>query len=288
MARLLVVLGHAWGRTQLKDRLRLPEGLAARYRMVGASGPMVQLFARIDRMIRVDAPVLITGESGTGKELVARAIHKNSARAGKPFVPVNCGALPDNLVQSELFGHERGAFTGAHQRKAGSFETANGGTNFLDEIGDLPMEQQANLLRFLQEKTIVRIGSTQLTRIDARVIAATHVDLERAVEAGCFREDLFYRLNVLHLDVPPLRERGRDIELLISAAFKQFDQQKNHLVHGIGQDAMRAALAYNWPGNVRELMNRVQRAMIMSENRLITAEDMGLPSSRLASNVITL
>ncbi|HZP85225.1 MAG TPA: sigma-54 dependent transcriptional regulator [Burkholderiales bacterium] len=288
MGRLLVVLGHAWGRTRLKDRIRLPQGLAGRYAMVGASEPMMQLFAKIERMTRVDAPVLITGESGTGKELVARAIHKNSERAHGPFVPVNCGALPDNLVQSELFGHERGAFTGAHQRKAGSFEIANGGTVFLDEIGDLPLEQQANLLRFVQEKTIVRVGSTHHLRIDARVIAATHVDLERAVEANRFRQDLFYRLNVLHLSVPPLRARGRDIELLINAAFKQFAPQKNPVVQGFSQEAIRAALAYSWPGNVRELMNRVQRAMIMSENRLITAEDLALPDAPVGGNVITL
>jgi DNA-binding NtrC family response regulator len=286
--RLLVILGHALGRVALKHTLNRRLEWVGRYQMVGKSRPMLDLYAKLDRVTRVDAPVLITGESGTGKELVARAIHEHSRRAAGPFVPVNCGGLPDSLVHSELFGHERGSFTGAHQRKIGSIEAASGGTIFLDEIGDLPLELQANLLRFLQEKIIVRVGSTQRIPIDVRVIAATHVELERAVREGRFREDLFYRLNVLHLCVPPLRERAGDIELLVTSFFEEFSSQKNSTVHGFGREALRAMASYSWPGNVRELMNRVQHAMIMSEHRLITPADLGLTSASAPKNVITL
>jgi len=286
--RLLVILGHAHGRVALKHNLNRRHEWVGRYQMVGRSRAMLDLYAKLDRVTRVDAPVLVTGESGTGKELVARAIHEHSRRARGPFVPVNCGGLPDSLVHSELFGHERGSFTGAHQRKIGSIEASSGGTIFLDEIGDLPLELQANLLRFLQEKTIVRVGSTQRIPIDTRVIAATHVDLDKAVRTGRFREDLFYRLNVLHLWVPPLRERGGDIELLVQALFEEFSSQKNAAVQGFSREAMRSMAAYSWPGNVRELMNRVQHAMIMSEHRLITPADLGLSSASAPKNVITL
>jgi DNA-binding NtrC family response regulator len=286
--RLLVILGHALGRVTLKHNLNRTQEWLGRYQMVGKSRPMLDLYAKLDRVTRVDAPVLITGESGTGKELVARAIHEHSRRASGPFVPVNCGGLPESLVHSELFGHERGSFTGAHQRKIGSIEAASGGTIFLDEIGDLPLELQSNLLRFLQEKMIVRVGSTQRIPMDVRVIAATHVDLDKAVREGRFREDLFYRLTVLHLPVPPLRERGGDIELLVEALFKEFANQKNIVVQGFGSEAMRAMATYAWPGNVRELMNRVQHAMIMSEHRLITPADLGLSSPSVPKHVITL
>jgi DNA-binding NtrC family response regulator len=286
--RLLVILGHADGRVALKHNLNRHQEWVGRYQMVGKSRPMLDLYAKLDRVTRVDAPVLITGESGTGKELVARAIHQHSRRGRGPFVPVNCGGLPESLVHSELFGHERGSFTGAHQRKIGSIEAASGGTIFLDEIGDLPLELQANLLRFLQEKTIVRVGSTQRIAIDVRVIAATHVNLEKAVREGSFREDLFYRLHVLHLHVPALRERAGDIELLVQALFEEFAEQKNSVVQGFSREAMRAMVTYAWPGNVRELMNRVQHAMIMCEHRLIRAVDLGLASASTGSNVITL
>ncbi|MCC7548094.1 MAG: sigma-54-dependent Fis family transcriptional regulator [Burkholderiales bacterium] len=286
--RLLVILGHAWGRVQLRGHTRSAPLVPESNGMIGASPVMQRLFTHIGRLTQVDAPVLITGESGTGKELVARAIHARSARRDGPFVPVNCGALPDTLVQSELFGHERGAFTGAHQTKPGNIEIADRGTIFLDEIGDLPLDQQVNLLRFLQDRTIVRVGSTRALKIDARVIAATHVDLERAVSEGAFREDLFYRLNVLQLHVPALRDRGPDIELLMRAFFERFAAQKNSGVQGFAQEAVRAAMQYAWPGNVRELMNRVQRGMIMGEHRLITAEDLGLNSGQRSGKVITL
>jgi DNA-binding NtrC family response regulator len=256
--------------------------------MIGASPAMLQLYRRIDRVVGVDSPVLITGESGTGKELVARAIHKYSARAKGPFVAVNCGAFPENLIQSALFGHERGAFTGAHQRRIGSIEAAAGGVIFLDEIGDLQLDLQANLLRFLQEKTIVRLGSTQRIQVDVRVIAATNIDLQRAVEMGRFREDLYYRLSVLNLQVPRLSAREGDLDLFTELMLKEFEGLKNPRVRGFSQDALRAMRAYSWPGNVRELINRVQHAMVMSENRLITPGDLELPPPASEANVASL
>ncbi len=224
--RLLVTLGHAHGRAEMKHNLNKSPEWVGRYQMVGKSPPMLALYSMLDRVTKVDAPVLIIGESGTGKELVARAIHENSSRARGPFVPVNCGGLAENLIHSELFGHEKGAFTGAYQRKIGSLETAAGGVIFLDEIGDLPLGLQANLLRFLQEKTVVRLGSTERIHIDVRVVAATHVDLQKAVAEGRFREDLYYRLNVLHLKLPPLRERPGDVELFAHALFGNFSSKK--------------------------------------------------------------
>ncbi|NMG14421.1 sigma-54 dependent transcriptional regulator [Aromatoleum bremense] len=278
--RLMVTLGHAYGKALMLQNIegcstRTGDG-DSRFGMVGRHARMLQLFNQIDKIVGVDAPVLIGGESGTGKELVANAIHRYSARAGSPFVTMNCGAIAPNLIQSELFGHERGAFTGAHQRKIGNIEAAHRGVLFLDEIGDLPLDLQGNLLRFLQEKTIVRVGSTERIRLDVRVIAATHVDLERAVEQGRFREDLFYRLNVLHLKVPPLRERTSDIPLLANSIFAQNRHQKSSQVKGFSSEAVHAMWEYPWPGNVRELINRVQYAMIMTESKLIAAADLGI------------
>jgi transcriptional regulator with PAS, ATPase and Fis domain len=201
---------------------------------------------------------------------------------------VNCGGLAENLIHSELFGHEKGAFTGAYQRKIGSLETAAGGVIFLDEVGDLPLGLQANLLRFLQEKTIVRLGSTEHIHIDVRVVAATHVDLQKAVAEGRFREDLYYRLNVLHLNLPPLRDRPGDVELFTRALFAELQQQKNPVVQGFSHEALRAMNDHEWPGNVRELVNRVQRAVIMSEHRLVSATDLGLSTPRDGDNVTTL
>jgi DNA-binding NtrC family response regulator len=275
--RLNVVLGRAYGMAQLGRRVSdAVQACPAKHPMIGDSPIMLDLYRSLDKIARADAPVLISGESGTGKELAASAIHRNSVRHRGPFVAVNCGALPPNLIQSELFGHEKGSFTGAHQRKIGSIEAAAGGVVFLDEIGDLGLDLQANLLRFLQERTIVRVGSTQAIPIDVRVIAATHIDLARAVAEGRFREDLFYRLNVLHLDVPPLRARMGDITLLANAMFSKFHNEKSPQVKGFSIDALSAMEAYAWPGNVRELINRVQHAMIMCDGRLIMPDDLGL------------
>jgi len=221
--------------------------------------------------------VLIGGESGTGKELVARAIYNYSSRSGKPFVAVNCGAIPTNLIQSELFGHEKGAFTGASQRKIGSIEAANGGVLFLDEIGDLPLGMQVNLLRVLQDRVITRLGSTQSIPVDFRLVAATHVDLQEAISAARFREDLFYRLNVIHLQLPPLRERLGDVRLLAETVLRNFSSvTPRRKVSGFTSEAISALESFHWPGNVRELINRVHRAVIMTDSKLITAADLGL------------
>jgi DNA-binding NtrC family response regulator len=287
--RLLVVVGHALGRAALGQRLPERESeTTGRYGMVGRSARMLDLYRAIDKIVRVDAPVLISGESGTGKELVARAIHDHSTRRRGPFVPVNCGALPVNLVQSELFGHEKGAFTGAHQRRKGSLESAEGGIIFLDEIGDLPLESQASLLRFLQEKKLVRVGSTAPIGVDTRVIAATHVDLAAAVRRREFREDLYYRLNVLHLQMPPLRDRDGDIALHAETVFGKFASQKGPAVKGFSRAALAAMESHNWPGNVRELINRVQKAMIMCDGRRITPVDLGLAARNAEAGSISL
>jgi DNA-binding NtrC family response regulator len=260
----------------------------AEFEMVGTVPAMQKVFDTIRRVASVDAPVFISGESGTGKELAARAIHERSQRAAAPFVAVNCGALPSNLIQSELFGHEKGAFTGASQQKIGQIEAAAGGTLFLDEIGDLPLELQVNLLRFLEEKTIQRIGALDEIHVDVRVLSATHVDLEKAVEEGRFREDLYHRLNVLQVNIPPLRERQDDIEILAKFFFNKFIKEKSMKVRGFSQEALALMRQYHWPGNIRELINRVRRAMVMCEQRLIKPADMGLERRTANRNVITL
>jgi DNA-binding NtrC family response regulator len=282
--RLLNSLGHAYGKALLKARAAFPP-VDFSLSLLGRSEVMRQLFHQMEKIRGVDTPVFLGGESGTGKELVARLIHQHSPRRHAPFVTVNCGALPPTLIQSELFGHEKGAFTGAGERKMGKIEAAQEGTVFLDEIGDLPLELQANLLRFLQEKTIERIGSRQTLAIDARVIAATHVDLEEAVGQGRFREDLYYRLNVLYLKLPPLRERAGDVELLAEAFLKKFVRENRSRVKGFSQQSLRIMNRHPWPGNVRELINRVQRAVVMCETPLITPGDLDL-ERRLASRAL--
>ena len=276
--RLNHTLGHAYGYAEL-ELSGLPDGTIAGQRdmaLVGQSAPVQHLRRQISKVALADAPVLIWGESGSGKELTAHAIHKYSPRAGEPFIAVNCGAIPASLIQSELFGYERGAFTGAVKEKTGLIESAAGGTLFLDEIGDLPLELQANLLRFLQEGTINRVGSARSVKVDVRVIAASHMRLQDAARDGRFREDLLYRLNVLPLTVPALRERKEDLELLVKHFFKVFANDKSPRVTGFSKRAMLAIQAHDWPGNVRELINRIRRAMVMSEGRLITAEDLDL------------
>jgi DNA-binding NtrC family response regulator len=275
LPRLFYSLGHAYGVAIIGDGYDDPHPLDT---MVGGSKAMLALFAQIRKVATVDAPVLITGETGTGKELTALAIHEHSARAHKPFVAVNCGSIPEQLIQSELFGHEKGAFTGAHERKIGKIEAAAGGTLFLDEIGDLPLAMQVNLLRFLQEQCFERVGSTQSLQSDVRVIAATHVDLEAATKQGQFREDLYYRLNVLRLQVPALREREGDAPLLAHYFLQHFAHEKNPNIKGISQAALDAINTYSWPGNVRELINRMRRAMVMSDHAQISIEDLGLPA----------
>jgi len=277
-ATLDYLVGHAYGMVSLCD-LDAPGADAAAQEedeMVGTCEAMQQLFRTIRKVANTDASVFISGESGTGKELTALAIHERSSRRKAPFVPINCGAIPHHLLQSELFGYERGAFTGANQRKIGRVESANGGTLFLDEIGDLPMESQASLLRFLQEGKIERLGGREQIPVDVRIISATHVDLEAAMRDGRFRADLFHRLCVLRVDEPPLRARGKDIEILAHHVLHKFKMDSARRIRGFTPGAIEAMYSYNWPGNVRELINRVRRAIVMAESKLISAEDLDL------------
>jgi DNA-binding NtrC family response regulator len=244
--------------------------------MVGASPSLLHVFDCIRRYAVSNAPVLITGESGTGKELAARAIHERSAWKDGPFVAINCGALPITLIASELFGYEKGAFTGAVARKIGRIESAGGGTVFLDEIGDLPLEVQAHLLRFLQESTIERIGGGKPITINTRVIAATHVDLRKAVANRQFREDLFYRLHVLTLSLPPLRERGDDILLLAKFFLQRFAEEIHREKLELSPETEQFILSYPWPGNVRELIASLRRAVVMEEGPAVRVEALGL------------
>ncbi len=274
--RLNHTLGHAYGYAELSKLSDVAMSSKGDMALVGHSEAIERLRRQIAKIALANAPVLISGESGSGKELTAHAIHNHSLRAGGPFIAVNCGAIPASLIQSELFGYERGAFTGAAKDKRGLIESAAGGTLFLDEIGDLPLELQTNLLRFLQEGTINRVGSSRSIEVDVRVIAASHMHLEDAVKSGIFRQDLLYRLNVLPLAVPALRERKDDLEALSMHFFKVFAHDKNPRLTGFGNRAMLAIKAHDWPGNVRELINRIRRAMVMSEGRLITPEDLDL------------
>ncbi len=287
-AHLSFALGHADGKAQLRARHLHADAHAASHGMVGASEPMQTLYRTIDKVAGADATVLIRGESGTGKELTAQAIHRSSRRSEGPFVAVNCGAIPSALIQSQLFGHEKGAFTSAHRREIGSLEAASGGTLFLDEIGDLPLEAQVSLLRFLQESTITRVGSTEPIKLDVRVVAATHVDLVAAVSERRFREDLFYRLNVLRVEVPPLRAREGDVEALARHVLARHRRDASPSLLGFSEQALAAMRAHSWPGNVRELVNRVHGAMILCENAWITVEDLGLARVHRFSGAVSL
>jgi DNA-binding NtrC family response regulator len=249
--------------------------------MVGNSPAMQRVYDQIRKFSTANAPVLITGESGTGKELVARALHERSAYGSGPFVAINCAALPPTLIAAELFGHEKGAFTGANQRRIGRLESAHGGTIFLDEIGDLPLEQQAHLLRFLQEGTIDRVGGRHPVDVNARVICATNVDLGRAISEGRFREDLYYRLHVLSLHLPSLRARGDDVELLATFFLRKFADDHGRAVAGFSDEAWRCIREHGWPGNVRELISSVRRAIVMADTPWISARDLGLDEPRL-------
>jgi formate hydrogenlyase transcriptional activator len=234
--------------------------------IVGSSKPMRQVVKQVEKVAPSDSTVLILGETGTGKELIARALHRRSRRATRAFVRVNCAAIPQSLIASELFGHEKGAFTGALQRRLGRFEAADGGTLFLDEIGDLPMETQIALLRVLQEREFERVGSNHPIKVDVRLIAATNRDLLAAVAAGTFRQDLFYRLNVFPIAVPALRERAEDIPLLVEYFVGRFAKGSGKNIRHIGKDTLEILRTYHWPGNIRELQNVVERAVILSES----------------------
>jgi transcriptional regulator with PAS, ATPase and Fis domain len=255
-----------------------------RVAIVGESPAMRQVTALVHRFEQTDEPVLITGESGTGKELLARAIHDGSQRAHGPFVAVNCAAIPSGLVASELFGYEKGAFTGAVARTIGQIEYAQGGTLFLDEIGDMPIDLQGHLLRFLQEGQIRRVGARETIRLDVRIVSATNVRLAQAIAEGRFREDLFYRLNVLTLPVPPLRERPEDIAPLAYHFLRAAERDFNRQVHAFSPDAMAALRRNRWPGNVRELMSVVRRAVVIGDGPLIDAAALiGLDDQSMAA-----
>ncbi|MFZ0709902.1 MAG: PEP-CTERM-box response regulator transcription factor, partial [Terrimicrobiaceae bacterium] len=246
--------------------------------MFGTSAQMQGVFSVIRKVAPTQAPVLVLGESGTGKEMAALAIHRRSARKDGPFVAVNCNAIPENLIESELFGHEKGSFTGAHMQRKGLVETAAGGTLFLDEIGDLPSTIQVKLLRFLQEQSFQRVGGRQDLRADARVVAATNADLKEGLKSGKFREDLYFRLAVVVITLPPLRERGDDVGLLAREFLDKFAAENGRTKLTFAPDALRAVIRYPWPGNVRELQNRIRRAVILAEGKRMTVNDLELES----------
>jgi two-component system NtrC family response regulator len=246
--------------------------------LLGTSPQMQRVFSSVRKVATTDAPVLILGESGTGKEMIAQAIHRCSPRRDGPFTAINCSAIPETLLESELFGHEKGSFTGAHVQRKGRIETASGGTLFLDEIGEIPLQLQVKLLRFLQEQRIERVGGRQEIQVDTRVIAATNVDLKKAITAERFREDLYYRLAVVNINLPPLRDREGDILLLAQEFLRRNVAANGKDGLSFSQDGFRAMNAHSWPGNVRELENRVKRAVIMTEGRRLTAADLELES----------
>ncbi len=259
---------------ELKDRYKVEKNI------IGNSSQMRDLYKTIGKVAGSDVTVLIQGESGTGKELVARAIHFNSPRLGKPFVAINCAAIPKDLLESELFGSERGSFTGSTERKSGKFEQANQGTIFLDEIGDMPLELQAKILRVLQEQEVTRIGGTASNQVDVRVVAATNQDLTERVRNGEFREDLYYRLNVVPVKLPPLRERQEDIPLLLEYFLERACAELEIPVKQCSPEAMEMLLTHSWPGNVRELENMVKRAVILSNDTILTPADFSGLSDR--------
>jgi two-component system NtrC family response regulator len=237
---------------------------------------MEKIFATIRKVATSDTSVLITGDSGTGKELVAQAIHNLSLRNKRPFVPINCGAIPENLIESELFGHEKGSFTGAHAQRKGRIEMAQGGTLFLDEIGELPLQMQVKLLRFLQEQVVERVGGREAIHIDTRVLTATNRDLKEAMKGGTFREDLYFRVGAITIHLPPLKEREGDILLLSRAFLNRYAMQNNRKLTGFTREAVAALESYDWPGNVRELENKISRAAVMAEGIKVTPKDLEL------------
>ncbi len=256
--------------------------------VVGASDALVDIYRVIDRIADTNCTVLITGESGTGKELVARAVHTASCRASENFVAVNCGAIPENLLESELFGHAKGAFTGAHANKSGRIAQAEGGTLFLDELGELPLALQVKLLRVLQSGEYSPVGETRVIKSNVRIVAATNLDLEQAVAEGRFREDLYYRLNVIHVTTPPLRDRAEDIPLLVQYFLHKINKRTGREVHEVSRAAAQILMAWNWPGNVRELENTIERAVLLCAGDKIEPLDLpakirGLGSERRVS-----
>jgi formate hydrogenlyase transcriptional activator len=256
--------------------------------IVGESAPLKSLLEQVSLVAPTDATVLILGETGTGKELIARAIHRLSNRASRPFIRVNCAAIPASLIASELFGHEKGAFTGALQRRQGRFEAADGGTIFLDEIGELPMETQIALLRVIQEREFERVGSSQPISVDVRIVAATNRDLERAVAAGTFRSDMFYRLNVFPIHVPALRERLEDLPELVNHLIERFARSTGRVFRTIKMNTIEILEAYDWPGNIRELQNLIERSVILSPGDVFSIDEEWIRRTRRPQAVLPL
>jgi two-component system NtrC family response regulator len=255
------------------------QGLMPLEGVIAIAEPMVKACRTIEKVAPTNATVLLLGDSGTGKELLARAVHSLSPRVSKPFVAINCAAIPDTLLESELFGYEKGAFTGAVKQTQGKFEHANGGTLFLDEIGDMPLALQAKLLRFLQDRVVERIGGRERIPVDVRVVCATNKDLPALIKRGEFRDDLYYRISEVAVRIPPLRERGGDAVVIAQDVLERRAREHQRPVRGFTPEAIKAIEAYPWPGNIRELENRVNGAVIMSEGRYVTVEDLGLPDS---------
>lgn len=277
-AEVLILIKRALEFQTLQvENQQLKRNLEGRYRfgnLIGKGEGIKKVCSLIEKVAETDSTILILGESGTGKELVARTIHYNSPRRHKPLIPINCGAIPENLLESELFGHEKGAFTGASSLRIGRFELADEGTVFLDEIGEMSPALQVKLLRILQQREFERVGGTKTIKVDVRIIAATNIDLEKAVRSGRFREDLYYRLNVIPIVIPPLRERTEDIPLLIEHFLEQFNRTKKKAIKGFSQDAMSLLIFYRWPGNIRELENLIERLIILKGEGIIVPEDM--------------
>ena len=280
-SRLLVTLGRVAGFARLLEPMRPPDD--PDHGIIHRSVEMKRALADLRRCAVAKAPILITGETGTGKELAASYVREMSSRAAGPYVAINCGAIPSMLIQSELFGYEKGAFTGADKRKPGRIVTADGGTLFLDEVGELPLELQPNLLRVLQEGLLEPVGGVDSVRVNVRIIAATNVDLEAAVAGHRFRQDLFFRLSVLTVNLPPLRSRPDDIEPLAWHFLRLYSPEACHPIHGFSQDALGALQRHHWPGNVRELSNRVRRAVVLCQSRLIEPRDLDLEKRKLSS-----
>ncbi|MCB9538003.1 MAG: sigma 54-interacting transcriptional regulator [Myxococcales bacterium] len=286
-----LLVQHAMQRAALsQDNARLRQALEGEKfgSIVGSCDAMKAVFRKVEKVAATDINVLVLGETGTGKELIAREIHRRSPRAEGPFVAVNCGAIPENLMESELFGHRRGAFTGAVENKVGSFQAANGGTLFLDEIGEMPVHLQVKLLRAIQERVITRVGDTKPTPVDLRLVVATNVDLEEAIKEGRFREDLYYRINVVGIELPPLRDRDDDVVLIARFLLSKYAESFGRPVVGFTNDAIIAMRKHAWPGNIRELENRLKKGVVLADGPKLTPEDLDLDDDVLAGRVLPL
>jgi two-component system NtrC family response regulator len=286
---LNVIVARAFKLSELEAENRALK--AAGYKsqdIIGNSDAIQKACRMVEKIAPTEITTLLLGESGTGKEVFARAIHKQSPRAGKPFIAINCASIPDSLLESELFGYEKGAFTGAHKTTLGKIECANGGTLMLDEIGDMPLPLQAKMLRFLQERVIERVGGRHEIEVDVRVICATHRNLADMVAQQTFREDLFYRVSEITLNIPPLRQRGNDIVIIAKSLLHKFNLEFNSNIQGFTEDAISALLSHHWPGNIRELQNKLKSAVIMADGKYISAEDLGLQQGLSIPSLLTL